>query len=146
LAGDDVRHIGFAGTREGMSPKQHRSVFRLLTEMEDGNLTGHHGDCVGSDEDFHDLCKIQIGMPVEGHPSTHHLRAYCKVDVEHAVADTAVRNLAIVTAADIMIATPLEMVEQQRGGTWQTIRMARKAGKPLYLGLRDGTVKKERVE
>lgn len=54
------------------------------------------------------------------------------------------RNQAIVDESEFMIAAPLEFTEQKRGGTWATVRMTRKAGKPLTIVWRDGTVMRER--
>ncbi len=54
------------------------------------------------------------------------------------------RNADIVRESNIMIAAPFEETEQERGGTWRTIGMARKAKKPLAIVWRDGRVEKER--
>lgn len=53
------------------------------------------------------------------------------------------RNAAIVAAAQILIAAPLQDEPQRRGGTWATIGVARRAlrdGKlrALYVVGRDG--------
>jgi len=39
-----------------------------------------------------------------------------------------------------MIATPGEVDEQLRSGTWSTVRFARKQGKPVHVILPDGRV------
>lgn len=54
------------------------------------------------------------------------------------------RNRDIVNESGIMLAAPAEMTEQARGGTWYTIKYARKVGKPLVIVLPDGTVTIER--
>lgn len=123
-------HVGFTGTRLGMSPAQHDRVVDLLDD--DLALHGfhaHHGDCWGADEEFHGICRVPRGGPVIiiVHPSTHNLRAYCSGDVTLTALEPALRNAAIVAASQIVIAAPLEYEPQPRGGTWMTIGMARQA-------------------
>ena len=43
-----------------------------------------------------------------------------------------------------MIAAPADMAGQPHGGTWQTVRSARRASKPLAICYPDGSVAKER--
>jgi hypothetical protein len=50
------------------------------------------------------------------------------------------RNKDIVRESASLIAAPLQAEEQQRSGTWSTVRFARKIGKPVFLILPDGTV------
>jgi hypothetical protein len=44
----------------------------------------------------------------------------------------------------VVIACPFERTEQQRSGTWATVRMARKAGKPLVIVYPQGDERRER--
>lgn len=138
-------HIGYTGTRNGMTPAQRRSVgsvaFELVSDCAD--VSAHHGDCDGGDKEFHGIAS-ELGCRMIGHPSTHNLRAYCKFDVEHERLPPLVRNGVIVDVANFMIAAPYEMTEQHRGGTWATVRMARRAGKALVIVYADGTAVKER--
>jgi hypothetical protein len=145
----DVKHIGFTGTRHGMTEPQRLSVMHVMGVLDDeanrdGDLVAaHHGDCTGADEQFHGVLR-EYGYAAVGHPSTHNMRAFCQFDKEHERKLPLDRNAAIVSESDVMIACPYEPTEQQRGGTWATIRMARKAGKPLAIVLPDGTVQYER--
>jgi len=41
------------------------------------------------------------------------------------------RNRAIVDETEMLIATPAEFTEQQRSGTWSTVRYARACGKKV---------------
>lgn len=144
-----MKHIGFTGTRHGLETMQYESLGLLMDEImaqacRDGDGVGvHHGDCIGADEQFHKLAR-EIGYAVAIHPSTHPLRAHCQGDKMHEPKATLARNADIVAASEIMLACPYEFEEQPRGGTWTTIRMARKAGKPLAIVLPDGTVQRER--
>jgi hypothetical protein len=58
MTGPTTRHIGFTGTRHGMTPAQRHAVSQLIAELAAGAaFTAHHGDCVGADAEFHDLCR-----------------------------------------------------------------------------------------
>lgn len=120
--------VGFTGTRLGMTGDQSAMVLRLLNKTEASE--GHHGDCVGADEQFHDLCNM-AGVPVVIHPPENDkLRAYCenafRTEQERPYL---VRNRVIVDLCDFLIAAPKEEFEPAvyRGsGTWATIRYARR--------------------
>lgn len=90
-------------------------------------LEAHHGDCVGSDAQFHRICLI-LRIPVVIHPPTNeNKRAHCAgATLILPTEEYLVRNEHIVLASSCLIATPGELIEQQRSGTWATIRRARK--------------------
>jgi hypothetical protein len=71
-------------------------------------------------------------------------RAFCEFDETRPPLKHMQRNKAIVAESDVVIACPLDMVEKTIGGTWKTIGFTRKAGRPLAIVWRDGTVTKER--
>jgi hypothetical protein len=143
----DVLHIGFTGTRNGMTDAQRRKVDMVVAEVIGGDVNlrvvAHHGDCIGADEKFHEIAQ-QYGCKTIGHPSTHNLRAYCKFDKELDRKAPLARNADIVAESRVMIACPAEETEQQRSGTWSTVRLARRAGKQLAIVLPDGTATRER--
>lgn len=122
-------HLGFTGTRHGLSQQQGRRVAELV-DLLGADIIGHHGCCVGGDEDFHAICR-ERGLRVIGHPGPDWpdgpLCAYtiCGETVEPQ--PYMVRNQAIVDASSVVIAAPLEAMPQARGGTWATIRMALRA-------------------
>jgi hypothetical protein len=131
------RIIGFTGTREGMTPRQKATVLRLF--IENMPFTFVHGDCVGADDNAHDLA-IRVGAPVVQRPSTFTgQRAFGagakKVYPPKPPLD---RNREIVEGSDLLIATPKGFVEEPRGGTWYTIRYARQVRKPLIIVWPDG--------
>jgi hypothetical protein len=143
-----AKHIGFTGTRYGMTDEQRKAVDSVLADIIGGDLKlgviAHHGDCVGADAHFHDIA-VQYGAYVVGHiPIDGSHRAFCHFNQWLPALPHMKRNREIVAAADVMIATPAEAVEQPRGGTWATIRMARKAKKPLAIVRPDGHVVYER--
>jgi hypothetical protein len=137
-----VVHLGYTGTRRGLADVQFRTtaveVSRLAPEF------GHHGDCVGGDAEFHDICLDQ-GVRIIRHPpvvSVH--RAFCLPYYQdrplRAYLD---RNQDIVDESDHLLAGPGEMEEERRSGTWSTIRRARERGIPITIVFPDGSVRRE---
>lgn len=125
-------HIGFSGTRRGMSDHQFRKLRDLLLEHTRGGcVVAHHGCCVGADAQFARTAGASDLVHVVGHPPriarllSDDALACC--DEIMQPVDYHQRNAAIVAASQIMIAAPLENTPQPRGGTWATIRMSLKA-------------------
>lgn len=140
--------IGFTGTRHGMSARQLESVRKIVKKSTAGTTTfrAHHGDCVGADCEFHAIAveaDSDAWTVIHPGPIGEH-SAGCVGDDRHDPLPHMLRNRRIVAASTVMIATPFEATEQPRGGTWATIRIARKAGKPLAIAWPDGSVTKER--
>lgn len=129
-------HVGFTGTRNGMTYAQTEAVAELLH----GYKVLHHGDCVGSDRQAHGLATV-IGLKTESHPPKNPtLRAYCMADVVHEPKDYIPRDRDIVDASCRLIAAPAGMTEAMRSGTWTTVRYARKVGQPVSIVYPDGSV------
>lgn len=152
-----MTHIGFTGTRYGMSEAQQLEVAALVATIFDVGqislsslrLYAHHGCCKGGDEQFHQIVRQHRDVIIIGHPmigiewQATNLYAECH-DMRKPKAPL-VRNGDIVTESlHAMIAAPFEDVKQDRGGTWRTIDMANKAKRPLAIVWRSGEVTKER--
>jgi hypothetical protein len=138
-------HIGFTGTQDGMTEKQKRTVHRLVIEL--GATDLHHGDCIGSDDQA-DMIARELGLWLHIHPpSNPSKRAWCVVPsgllTLYQPLPYLERNHAIVDAAAALIATPKEMTETLRSGTWATVRYARRQRKPLHIAWPDGTLSQE---
>lgn len=133
-----IRRLGFSGTRASMTPEQLRTVVQLIADYGPEEL--HHGDAIGADAQFATIPGNfrRIAYPSD-RPSQ---RAYCPADEVKTPKPPLTRNRHIVDASDGIIAAPAEAEEQQRGGTWSTIRFARSRGKLLAIVLPDGTVVK----
>lgn len=121
-------HLGFTGTRHGMTREQLHNVRSLVVSLQNANkptrIAAHHGDCVGADAQFHAICR-DLGCWMVGHPPTDQkLRAWCQFDELHPMQSYTRRNRAIVTSSVYMIGAPFEMERQNHGGTWGTIEMA----------------------
>lgn len=146
--------LGFTGTRNGMTPQQWHAFCGLLEERQPTEL--HHGSCVGADSDAHCLfCRFahnsdavcEEALVVAHLPDKDDCRAYLSVEAENYGISMVqkkplpylTRNRNIVDSCDVLVACPAEMEEQQRGGTWSTVRYARKVGRDLVLILPDGS-------
>jgi hypothetical protein len=136
--------IGFTGTRNGLSARQRVALKLELAHTTDDSFM--HGDCVGADAEAHQIAKDQ-GKKVYIRPSHKGIyRADCQ-DYEHryAMASYLKLNRAIVKDCDLLLACPGEKQEQQRGGTWYTIRQAKNARVPVIIIFPDGEVWEDQV-
>jgi len=141
------RHIGFTGTREGMSDHQKETfagilkTAKLLSELEDEVIVFHHGDCKGADADAHAIA-LELGCSVIIHPPVKRImRAYCQGAREILPPeDYLERDRCIVDSVSGMIAAPKSDKEEVRSGTWYTVRYARKTNKRVILLNRESQV------
>lgn len=127
-------HLGFTGTRHGMSPAQHA---RMLLELDrlidlDEMTNAHHGCCVGADAQFHaavrDIpCVCVVGHPGPDWPDGDLCDRSLQFDALIRPRPHMQRNREIVADSKVMLAAPFEDEPQMRGGTWKTIGMARRA-------------------
>lgn len=129
--------IGFTGTRDGMTEAQKTTLASLLREHS-GEF--HHGDCLGADAQAHDLAKAAGLEPVAHPPLISALRAYKQTNKVYEPADYLQRNREIVDETTVLFATPKEFEEQPKGGTWYTIRYAKKRGRIPVVILPDGRI------
>jgi len=132
------RHIGFTGTREGMSEFQKRKLrVYLESAVVTAGRTGdevvfHHGDCLGADAEAHEIAH-SLGIEIVIHPPiVQRMRAFCK-GIYLAPMDYLERDRHIVDSTIGMIAAPKSNKEEKRSGTWYTVRYARKTGKTVIL-------------
>lgn len=142
---DESIDIGMSGNRNGMSEEAKHTLQELLNDiLEQYNInTVHHGDCVGSDFDFHKICS-NFNIPIVIHPpNVDSMRAFCKSDVILKPKPFLERNKSIVNTTDMLIAFPSTKEELLRSGTWSTIRYARKTNKKVILIYSDGSIVEE---
>lgn len=129
--------VGFTGTQRGMTRSQRFLIYNLLTSHY-GEF--HHGDCIGSDAQAHDLA-AEVGFQVIIHPPENPAkRAWKKSRQILPPRPYLDRNHDIVDSSAILLATPGEMHQEQRSGTWATIRYARKSNKKTIILFPDGTM------
>jgi len=123
--------IGFTGTQKGMTDYQKRIVCEMLVDMSVSEV--HHGDCIGADAEFDTIAK-SLGIKRIVHPSTmDSKRAFCKAEEILKPEHPLVRNREIVDSVQFMIATPKEIGEVLRSGTWSTIRYTRGSCRPFKI-------------
>ncbi len=135
--------IGFTGTQKGMTLPQASKVVAILIDCV--TKRGHHGDCIGSDKEFHlILSRLALGIIIHP-PKNISKRAFCKGYKEiREPEEYMVRNQHIINETDGLIATPGEYTEQLRSGTWSTIRKGRKRNNyPIWIVFPDGSITKE---
>jgi len=131
--------IGFTGNRYGLRPDQVEQIKDILDNYND--IIVSHGDCVGSDTDFHKLCinykKEHLDKKISIHifpPNDPKLRAFNQADILMEEKPYLERNLNIIKNSSILIACPIDKnKEELRSGTWSTIRKARKLKIPIHL-------------
>jgi hypothetical protein len=121
--------IGFTGTQKGMTEYQKGFVRETLRKKKPSEI--HHGDCIGADTDFHNICReVNPDIRIVIHPpEIDSKRSFCKGDEILPVKGYLQRNHDIVDSVDYMISTPGEMEEVLRSGTWATIRYGMKKDK-----------------
>lgn len=134
-------HVGFTGTKEGMTTQQMFSFTTLaMVQIALGYKILHEGDCVGADAQANKMWRDLGGMIHQHPPIVTKYRAYSVFTWDEKPKDYIERNHDIVDASDIVLATPRTMREEQRSGTWSAIRYARKKSKVIAIIWPDGTV------
>jgi len=127
-------HVGFTGTRQGMSVAQMNKLVKFLSNLEgDEQHFFHHGDCKGADAGAHLLATQEGYMTVVHPPEDDYYRAFCKGDDIRNTKPYIQRNHDIVNECDILIVAPHTNNEETRSGTWATYRFAKKMGKPTLI-------------
>lgn len=141
--------IGFTGTTQGMSFEQKNSTFDLFEKLrlEKGAVSLHHGVCIGADAQAHNLWK-SLGGTTVGHPghdksNRSPKRANVSCDAGFPSKPYLDRNLDIIIACDLLVATPQTTEEEVRSGTWFTIRRAKAAGKRVIIVFPGGDLSEE---
>jgi hypothetical protein len=131
-----MNRVGFTGSRRGMSDLQKKKVIKIINKLNPHII--HHGDCVGCDKEFNDICEsiYKVIHP----PKDESQRAFCEGDEILKEKPYLERNKDIVNCCDLMIATPFESNEILRSGTWSTIRYAIKENKNIIIVLPNGKV------
>jgi hypothetical protein len=148
--------VGITGTRKGATGRQIISLAEVLAHM--GAKELHHGDCVGADEQSHNLARA-LRMSVIIHPPIKpDFRAFCGwryiIEMDSAVMEDKVlilpednylsRNRSIVGSTEVTIAMPDGIELKRHGGTRYTADYAREMSRPLVLIWPNGHVTYER--
>lgn len=127
--------ISITATRAGMTAQQKHTFTRKLQEWKAVTLI--HGDCIGGDADSHAIAK-GLGMRTEAYPCTiSNQRAHCNADFIAEPAAPLTRNRTIVRKGEILVGIPRLDKEEQRSGTWSTLRYGM-GMRPVYIIWPDG--------
>lgn len=130
--------IGFTGSRSGITVWQ-RFLLRWFLYECYTVTEAHHGNCLGADSVFAEL--VYPRFPTVAHPCDI-VALQLTRETAHAyrpVKPSLQRNQDIVNECDVLIACPDTMQEQQRSGTWSTVRYARRVKKPCWILFPDGS-------
>ena len=133
-------HVGFTGTRRGMTTRQELAFQRVLGGL--GAVTAfHHGDCIGADYQAHEIAAM-LDIPIVIHPPIDSSRrAFCAAATVSEPLPYPGRNRAIVDASSVLIAVPYEARGSvPRSGTWSTVRYAVKRGVTVIVIRPDGEI------
>jgi len=138
--------LGFTGTRLGMSESQRQEVwefFRVYNQPQGEIELALHGGCLGADAEFHNICD-ELGIPIQIYPghSVHNpkdlsMRAELSASVIHPSETYLARNRKIVEKCNHLIACPY--ATESRGGTWYTIKYAKRCSVPYTILMRNWT-------
>lgn len=134
-----MRHLGFTGTRQGLSLPQSQTLREILGRLYLSPASLHFGDCIGADKEAAAIA-ISEGYSLHSHPSDiDEVRAFVPADIIEASLPPLIRNRVIVDASLVLVACPSGKVEQLRSGTWATVRYARKMNRWIVLVYPDGS-------
>jgi hypothetical protein len=150
-----IRDVGFTGSRNGVTPQQRRQL-ELYVALFPQTIIVHHGDCVGADAAFDEICR-NAGLQRTIHPGHNRdgaapTRAFCGRFVNSrgqapktmAPLGFRERDKIIATISDVVFACP-DGPERLYSGTWATVRDRRKnrVSRVLRIIFPDGTVREE---
>jgi hypothetical protein len=134
-----------------MTEEQRMAVALTLRRLDPTEV--HHGVCKGADEDFHEIVlnEFQQARPViHLHPGVNGrgeapTRGEARIpedwDVRiHKELPYIRRDEVMVKVCGVLIATPKGFLEENRSGTWTTIRRARTFHKPHCIVYPSGRV------
>lgn len=138
-----MKKIGFTGTPMGMTVRQ-KERFTALIRAEADVAEFHHGDCVGADEEAHNVVvHLPTKVKIVIHPPSNGRRAFRVGDEIRPLQEHLVRNRDIVDDSTALYATPSEFKEKTRSGTWAMVRHARSIGCRVVLVFPDGSSRVE---
>lgn len=138
--------LAFTGTSEGMTTAQFQTFKRVLASLQPEAGAGwvFHGGCVGADAQCHRAASL-LGWATDVSPGhIPNMRDVCPgATVIRQPRHTLERNKFIAANGEVLVATPKTPHEEQRSGTWMTVRHARKLKKTILIIWPDGSVKLE---
>lgn len=131
--------LAFTGTRRGLSDKQRAELANFLAANSHQITDCAHGNCCGADTEFGSLVAAILPFVVRLHvfPSTdRRTQAPIPFGAYYIASPKPPmdRNGDIIAAGrDLLVACPLQLAEQRRGGTWDAVSKAKAAGVPVKI-------------
>jgi hypothetical protein len=135
ISEDRTKHLGFTGTRHKLPKPQVKELKRVLKKLRKKYVYLHHGDCVGADAMAHSIA-VQLKYKVILHPpSNPKHRAFTDTACYkvHEPKTYLERNHDIVNSTNRLVACPHGKKEENRSGTWYTVRYARMVRRPISI-------------
>lgn len=129
------------GTSRGITFRQAKAFRDLIFTWKIKEF--HHGDCVGADDEAATILHITLpAVIIHSHPCIiEDKRAHNPyANIVHEVMKPLSRNDVLVKVGTHMVGFPAGFREEQRGGTWYTIRKAARRKRPLLIILPDGRI------
>ena len=133
--------IGFIGNhRYSLNSEQKDKIISILDKYD--NIIVSHGDCVGLDTDFHNICMNYRNehpnkyIRIEIFPSNNlQLRAFNEPDLLRGEKKSSLqRNFDIIKNSSMLIACPIDKnKEELHSETWKTIRKASKLKRIIHI-------------
>ncbi len=136
--------FGGSGTQKGMTDPQCTTFIRELLNRIRMWDTWSHGSCIGFDAESDQIVRnMKAPVLIAIHPPTSQAKRAPIVPrpyFDHVYPEKPYieRNHNIVDNSDFMFFCPSSMSENQRSGTWATIRYAQKIHKPFMVIWPDG--------
>lgn len=130
--------IGFTGPRTGMSEEQQNMLWILLNTFKNAKpavnsvVEFFHGDCVGADEQAHDLARLLGYRVTILPPSNPALRAFCEAEEVLDPKDYLERDRDIVDISEVLLAA-VNFPVRPRSGSWYTYKYALERKKRAWL-------------
>jgi hypothetical protein len=144
-------HLGFSGTRYGMTTKQ-KQVFGDYIAIVDP-VTFHEGSCIGSDYEavimaYRYRSSKNKDLKLIAHPpiDTKLKADFSQYDEIREPLRHFARNRAIVHETGILVATPYDSpmtlmeIKGSLGGTWHTVNYAIKRGRVTHIIMPSGII------
>lgn len=138
----EFAHVGITATRKGITGKQRATLIKVF-QLADTIRGLVHGCATGGDSGAHEIFQgLYPEKEIHGHPGNIPEYRNDRLQGFASMADPLPplsRNHTIVANSEVIIGMPAEMEPQARGGTWSTVRLARRKGKPLFIIYPDGS-------
>jgi predicted Rossmann fold nucleotide-binding protein DprA/Smf involved in DNA uptake len=123
--------MGFTGTRAGVTVSQRVVLGAILEEARPSVV--YHGGAYGADEDFHNIIRTHERLAIRStkiivypHNLPYDIAMGLIEPFEYQEKSPPLqRNRKIVSLCDVLVACPKTYTEEQRSGTWATIRYAK---------------------